>query len=94
MSKYHWQGSSWITRWFTSLSLGSSETAESLQLMKFSCPSEFSNPGSMATSTLTTIHERLAPTIQHLNFNMDGSKGPSWKIVCNVSHVTLERVAL
>ncbi|QRW19620.1 hypothetical protein RhiXN_01026 [Rhizoctonia solani] len=76
------------------VSLKSSETTESLQLMKFSCPSEFSNPGSMATSTLTAIHERLAPTIQHLNSNMDGSQGPSWEIVCNLSHVTLERVAL
>ncbi|KAJ1310837.1 hypothetical protein OPQ81_009355 [Rhizoctonia solani] len=55
------------------ISLRSSETAELLELMKFSCPSEFSNPEPLATSILTAIHGRLAPIIEYLNSKMDGA---------------------
>ncbi|CAE6488014.1 unnamed protein product [Rhizoctonia solani] len=76
------------------ISLRSSETAESLELMKFSCPSEFSNPEPLATSTPTAIRDRLAPIVEHLNSNMDGGTGPSWEIIADISRVTLDRVAL
>lgn len=57
--------------------------------MKFSCPAEFST-----TRTLNIIHERAAPTIIHLNSNVDGGQGPVWELISSRSRVVMDRVAL
>ena len=72
------------------IQLRSFETGESLELMKFSCPAEFS----AATSTLNTVRERLGGAVDHLNSNRDGGHGPFWEIISEKSRVIVDRVAL